>query len=124
MTFEEMLDQAVAMLRRRGRITYRALKAHFQLDDELLETLKDELLFSHPAIMPGRLRIPLPGELQPRGGGGLGMHQAQLGIALDGSRFVGGRPARSSSPVFSIARRVVGSGTFLRRRRCTVGVVR
>src|SRR5262245_29425477 len=50
MTFEEMLDQAVAMLQRRGRITYRALKAHFQLDDELLETLKDELLFSHPVV--------------------------------------------------------------------------
>src|SRR5262245_57987444 len=50
MTFEEILDQAAAMLQRRGRITYRALKAHFQLDDELLETLKDELLFSHPVV--------------------------------------------------------------------------
>jgi hypothetical protein len=29
MTFEEILDQAVAMLQRRGRATYRALKAHF-----------------------------------------------------------------------------------------------
>jgi len=50
MTFEEILDQAVAMLQRRGRATYRALKAQFQLDDELLETLKDELLFSHPGL--------------------------------------------------------------------------
>jgi len=50
MTFEEILDQAVAMLQRRGRMTYRALKAQFQLDDELLETLKDELLFSHPVV--------------------------------------------------------------------------
>ena len=48
MTFEEILDQAAAMLQRRGRITYRALQAQFQLDDVLLETLKDELLFSHP----------------------------------------------------------------------------
>jgi hypothetical protein len=48
MTFEEILDQAVAMLQRRGRVTYRALKAQFQLDEALLETLKDELLFTHP----------------------------------------------------------------------------
>ena len=50
MTFEEILDQAVAMLQRRGRVTYRTLKAQFQLDDDLLETLKDELLFSHPVV--------------------------------------------------------------------------
>jgi hypothetical protein len=50
MTFEEILDQAVAMLQHRGRVTYRTLKAQFQLDDDLLETLKDELLFSHPVV--------------------------------------------------------------------------
>jgi hypothetical protein len=50
MTFEEILDQTVAMLQRRRRITYRALQAQFQLDGELLETLKEELLFSHPVV--------------------------------------------------------------------------
>ena len=44
MTFEEILDQAIAMLQRRGRVTYRTLKRQFQLDDEQLATLKDELL--------------------------------------------------------------------------------
>ena len=29
MTFEELLDQASDMLRRRGRVTYRALKQQF-----------------------------------------------------------------------------------------------
>jgi hypothetical protein len=53
MTFEEILDQAVAMLQRRGRVTYRALKAQFQLDEDLLETLKDELLFTHPVADEG-----------------------------------------------------------------------
>ena len=33
MTFEEILDQAIAMLQRRGRVTYRTLKRQFQLDD-------------------------------------------------------------------------------------------
>jgi hypothetical protein len=50
MTFEEILDQAVAMLQRLGRVTYRTLRAQFHLDDDLLETLKDQLLFSHPVV--------------------------------------------------------------------------
>ena len=45
MTFEEILDQAIAMLQRRGRLTYRTLKLQFQLDDEHLEALKDELIY-------------------------------------------------------------------------------
>jgi Adenylate and Guanylate cyclase catalytic domain len=44
MTFEELLDQAIDMLRRRGRVTYRALKLQFHLDDETLDVLKDELI--------------------------------------------------------------------------------
>jgi class 3 adenylate cyclase len=44
MTFEEILDQAVAMLQRRGRLTYGALKRQFQLDDEYLADLKAELI--------------------------------------------------------------------------------
>jgi hypothetical protein len=44
MTFEETLDQAVAMLQRRGRVTYRALKRQFQLDDDALEDLKAEII--------------------------------------------------------------------------------
>src|SRR5215831_19411928 len=44
MTFEEILDQAEAMLQRRGRMTYRTLKRQFGLDDEALADLKDELI--------------------------------------------------------------------------------
>lgn len=44
MNFEEVLDQAVAMLQRRGRVTYRTLKLQFNLDDEQLEVLKEELI--------------------------------------------------------------------------------
>jgi hypothetical protein len=33
MTFEEMLDHAISMLQRRGRLTYGTLKRQFQLDD-------------------------------------------------------------------------------------------
>ena len=44
MGFYEVLDQVVALLRQRGRVTYRALKREFQVDDALLEDLKDELI--------------------------------------------------------------------------------
>jgi class 3 adenylate cyclase/tetratricopeptide (TPR) repeat protein len=43
-TFEEILDQALAMLQRRGRVAYRTLKRQFTLDDEALEDLKVELI--------------------------------------------------------------------------------
>ncbi len=43
-TFEELLDQAIALLQRRGRVTYRMLKLQFQLDDEHLETLTEALI--------------------------------------------------------------------------------
>src|SRR5262249_2465329 len=48
MTFEEILDQALAMLQRRRRVTYSTLRLQFQLDDEQLAALKDELLYSQP----------------------------------------------------------------------------
>ena len=44
MTFGEILDQAIAMLQRRGRLTYRALKRQFNVDDDYLEDLKAELI--------------------------------------------------------------------------------
>src|SRR5262245_15498136 len=44
MTFEEILDHAIAMLQRRGRVTYGTLKRQFQLDDAALEDLKNELI--------------------------------------------------------------------------------
>jgi hypothetical protein len=51
MTFEEMLDQALAMLQRRGRVTYRALTLQFSLDDDHLEALRDEILYAHPYVV-------------------------------------------------------------------------
>jgi hypothetical protein len=44
MDFYALLDQIIILLRRRGRVSYRALKLQFQLDDDHLEALKDELI--------------------------------------------------------------------------------
>ena len=59
MTFEEILDQTIALLQRRGRVSYRALKLQFQLDDEYLETLKEELIDVHEVAVDqdGRMLV-------------------------------------------------------------------
>src|SRR5439155_26319392 len=51
MHFEEILDQALAMLQRRRRVTYSTLRLQFQLDDEQLAAVKDELLYSQPHVV-------------------------------------------------------------------------
>src|SRR5499427_4992961 len=44
MTFEEILDQTLDMLQRRGRVSYRALQRQFHLDDAYLDDLKTEIV--------------------------------------------------------------------------------
>ena len=44
MTFDEMLEQVITLLKRQGRVSYRALKMRFNLDDEYLDVLKEELI--------------------------------------------------------------------------------
>src|SRR6058998_1926457 len=45
MDFVAVLDQVIALLRQRGRLTYRTLQRQFQLDDAALEDLKEELIY-------------------------------------------------------------------------------
>ena len=47
MTFDEVLDRVLEMLQRRGRVSYRALKRQFDLDDAYLEDLKAEIVDVH-----------------------------------------------------------------------------
>ena len=58
MTFEEILDQAMTMLQRRGRLTYRTLQLQFQLDDAHLEALKDELIYGQCLAVDEDVRGP------------------------------------------------------------------
>src|SRR5262247_839558 len=44
MTFDEILEQVIALLKRQGRVSYPALKIRFSLDDEYLEALKAEII--------------------------------------------------------------------------------
>ena len=45
MDFVAVVDQAIALLRHRGRLTYRTLQRQFQLDDAAMDDLKDELIY-------------------------------------------------------------------------------
>ncbi|MCZ6893042.1 MAG: hypothetical protein O7H40_03210, partial [Gammaproteobacteria bacterium] len=44
MKFSEIVKQTAALLQDSGRVSYRALKREFDLDDAILEDLKDELI--------------------------------------------------------------------------------
>ena len=44
MDFYAVLAQVMELLQREGRVSYRALKVQFSLDDDQLEALKDELI--------------------------------------------------------------------------------
>jgi len=50
--FYTVLDQILALLRQRGRVSYRALKRQFDLDDGTADDLKVEII-GGPAVFQG-----------------------------------------------------------------------
>ena len=50
MDFVAVVDQVIVLLRQRGRMTYRTLQRQFQLDDDALHDLTDEILYAHPEV--------------------------------------------------------------------------
>jgi class 3 adenylate cyclase/predicted ATPase len=51
MDFYAVLDQVLALLRQRGRASYRALQRQFALDDAYLADLKEALVFAEPRVV-------------------------------------------------------------------------
>ena len=58
MTFEEVLNEAVALLQRQGRVAYRVLKRQFDLEDDYLEDLKEAILYAHPQVRDDGPPVP------------------------------------------------------------------
>src|SRR5712691_11354142 len=50
MSFDDILTQVITLLKRQGRVSYSALKRRFDLHDDYLNDLKDELLFAQPVV--------------------------------------------------------------------------
>jgi class 3 adenylate cyclase len=67
MDFYEVLDQVLVLLQRHGRVSYRALKRQFDLDDDCIDELKDELLHSRHAIADedGQRQVCTDGTVAP-----------------------------------------------------------
>src|SRR2546428_13586110 len=57
MTFDDILAQVLELLQREGRVSYRALKVRFQLDDDLLEAVKDELIYAKKLAVDEEHRV-------------------------------------------------------------------
>ena len=57
MTFDAILAQVLELLQRDGRVSYRALKVRFQLDDDLLEAVKDELIYAQKLAVDEEHRV-------------------------------------------------------------------
>jgi len=57
MTFDDILEQVITLLKRQGRVSYRALKVRFQLDDDLLEAVKDELIYAKKLAVDEENRV-------------------------------------------------------------------
>src|SRR5713101_3839803 len=55
--FVAVLDQVIALLRQRGRLTYRTLQLQFQLDETQLEVLKDELIYGQRVAVDEDSRV-------------------------------------------------------------------
>jgi hypothetical protein len=57
MTFDDILAQVLDLLQRQGRVSYRALKRRFNLDDEYLEDVKAELIEAQQIAIDAQGRV-------------------------------------------------------------------
>jgi hypothetical protein len=57
MTFDEVLAQVLEMLQREGRVSYRARKLRFDMNDDYIEGIKDELIYPKKLAVDEENRI-------------------------------------------------------------------
>src|SRR5215471_6175596 len=57
MTFEEILTQVLELLQREQRVSYRALKLRFDINDDYIEGLKDELIYAKKLAVDEENRV-------------------------------------------------------------------
>jgi class 3 adenylate cyclase/predicted ATPase len=57
MTFDDILAQVLELLQREKRVSYRALKRRFNLDDDYLADVKDELIYAKKLVVDEENRV-------------------------------------------------------------------
>jgi hypothetical protein len=92
--FYDVFDQALALLRQRGRVSYRALKVQFHLDDEQPDALKEELLHTHR----GAVEEDGPGLVWTGGAGATPAPTPRPGQPAQAAERLGASPAQSALP--------------------------
>src|SRR5262245_12497196 len=99
MTFYEMLEQVIALLQRHRRVSYRALKVQFELDDDHLDLLKEELIdIQHVARDQDGRMLVWTGEASPSPEP-TSVQSAQHEVRLEDQRtLVEAPPAEPRSP--------------------------
>src|SRR6266705_1001926 len=67
MDYDAIVTQALALLQREHRLAYRVLKLRLQLDDDLLEALKDDLIYAKQLAVDedGRVLVWTGGAAMP-----------------------------------------------------------
>src|SRR2546427_446042 len=57
MTFDDVLDQVLELLQREGRVSYPALKLRFDINDNYIEGIKDELIYAKKLAVDEEHRV-------------------------------------------------------------------
>ncbi len=77
MTFKEILAEVIDWLQQDKRISYRALKHQFDLDDEYFEDLKTELLYAYPVVDDEKRGLIWTGSDESTSNPALSIHQRE-----------------------------------------------
>jgi hypothetical protein len=79
MAFDEVLNQVRDLLQREGRVSYRAFKRRFNLDEEYLEDLKAELIDAKRLAVDEAGKVLIwNGQPIPASAGARELHRAPL----------------------------------------------
>src|SRR5215831_681164 len=98
MTFDEILEQVITLLKRQGRVSYPALKRRFALDDDYIEDLKTEILYVHPVVDDDGKRLIWTGEAPTNPASPSPQLAQQEALPQDQSTQVAPRPTEPPSP--------------------------
>src|SRR5438034_1381163 len=98
MTFDDILEQVIALLKRQGRVSYPALKRRFALDDDYIEDLKTELFYVHPVVDDDGKGLIWTGEADTKSASSSTPLAQQEAIQQDQSTPVAPRPTEPPTP--------------------------
>jgi class 3 adenylate cyclase len=110
MDYDAILEQVIALLQREKRLSYRVLKLRLQLDDDILEALKEDLIYAKQRAVDEEGKVLV-------WGGGAGADDTPAASAREPAR-----PPRSYTPPY-LAEKILTSKTALDGERKQVTVL-